>query len=411
VTLFRIALRNVLKNRRRSAITVLAIAFGFMAVAMFRGYTHQAYEKIALGAIFVEVPGHLAVVKRGFFQEGKLFPERYLFSREEAEQIQEIAASTPGVVWSAQKLQITGLVSNGDVSTIFLSDALDPSDEAALWDEYRYRRWTARDLLPPDRPEAVFLGPDLLRLLGLAVDDTVVLLATTRHGQMNAVDATVWGTYATFSDEMNDKYVRLPLGLAQSLYDTDGCERVCVLCDDVASVDDAARSIAEGARALGLDVETRTWVELSQYYQKAKGFLDVVFLFLFSITAVIVVMGTVNTMTMSVYERTREIGTLRAIGFKPAYVVALFALEGGILGVLGAGAGLILTVLGRLAVEAAHITYQPPGVAEAVQVEVDLVPAVLATAFAVFVALAVVSAALPARRAGRLGIVDALGHV
>jgi len=155
----------------------------------------------------------------------------------------------------------------------------------------------------------------------------------------------------------------------------------------------------------------RTWEEISQYYGKAKDFLDVVFLFLFSITSLIVVMGTVNTMSMSVYERFREIGTLRAIGFKPRDVIRLFAFEGAILGILGASAGLALTAVGRLVVAAADIRYKPPGVAELVQVEVDLVPTVLAAGFAVFVALSVVSAAMPARRAARKSIVDALGHV
>ncbi len=131
-------------------------------------------------------------------------------------------------------------------------------------------------------------------------------------------------------------------------------------------------------------------------------------MFLFSIT---VVMGTVNTMSMAVYERTREVGTLRALGIKPGSVVRLFALEGAILGALGAVAGVVLTAVGRWVVAIARLTYQPPGVAEGVQVEVDQVPGVLAASFLIFIALAVVSAALPARRAARQNIVDALGHV
>ncbi|GAB4278574.1 MAG: ABC transporter permease [Deferrisomatales bacterium] len=411
MTFLKIAFRNVLKNRRRSAITTLAIAFGFMAVCMFKGYTHQAYEKMATAAIFVEVPGHLVVTKKGFFQEGRIFPEEYLFRKEEVDALRAALGRVEEVVWVAQKLELTGLVSNGDVSTIFFADALDPRKERELWTHYRYRRWMSRDLLPADRGDAVFVGPDLMDLLRLREQDNVVLMATTQYGQMNAADATVWGAFPTFLDALNDKYVKMPLSLAQSLYDTDGCDRLCVLCDDPASIPRVRTAIGRAARELGLDLEIRPWDEMSVYYGKAKGYLDVVFLFLFSITALIVVMGTVNTMSMAVYERTREIGTLRAIGLKAGGVLRIFSLEGAILGTFGSVLGVLLTVLGKLAVAAADIRYNPPGVAESVAVEVDILPGVLLGSFAVFVLLSVVSAALPARRAARANIVDALGHI
>lgn len=411
MTLLKIAFRNVLKNRRRSLITVLAIAFGYMAVAMFKGYTHQAYEKMALATIFVELPGHLVVYKEGFLKEGRLRPEEYLFTGDELARLTAAVRKVPGVVWAAPKLELNGLVTNGSVSTIFLADAIDPAAEEALWAQYRYRAWMTRPTLPADRPDAVLAGPDLLPLLGLSVGDGVVLMATTQYGQMNAVDATVVGTFATFSDQLNDKYLKLPLAMARTLYDTDGADRLCVLLADAALVPRAMPQIARAARDLGLRVEVHPWHELSEYYGKAKGFLDVVFLFLFTITGAIVVLGVVNTMSMAVYERFREIGTLRAIGFRPRDVVRLFALEGLLLGALGGAVGCGLTAVGRVAVAAADIRYRPPGVAELVQVEVDWVPQVLVVGFIVFAALSVVSAALPARRAARQPIVDALGHV
>jgi putative ABC transport system permease protein len=411
VTLLKIAFRNVMKNRRRSLITMLAIGFGFMAVAMFRGYTHQAYEKIALGAIFGEVPGHLVLFKKGYTELGRIRPEDYLFTGAELRDLQAALGELPAIVWSAPKLQLTGLVSNGDVSTIFLSDAMDPADEQRLWDNYTYRQWISKRTLPAEPAEAILAGPELVRLLHLGADSSVVLMATTQYGQMNAVDATVVGEYATFADTLNDKYLRIPLHMAQALYDTDGSDRLCVLCaqgTDLALLRPRIQALAAG---LGIDLEIFDWVERSVYYSKAKGFLDVVFLFLFSITGVIVVMGTVNTMSMAIYERTREIGTLRALGLKNRGVIQVFAFEGGVLGLLGSILGLGLTVVGRLMVQAANIRYQPPGIAESVQVEVDLVPQVLLISFCVFTILSVVSAALPARRATKQRVVDSLGHV
>lgn len=411
MTLFRIALRNVLKNRRRSLITVLAIAFGFMAVAMFKGYVHQAYEKISLAVVFREIPGHLAVFKEGFLSEGRIRPESFLFTADEAAALTEVILRMPEVLWVGEKLELTGLISNGDVSTIFLSDALDPAKEEELLGHYGYRQIPERSPLPVDRPDAILVGDGLMDLLKLRPEDGVVLMTTTQHGQMNAADATVVGTRATFSDELSDKYAKLPLGLAKDLYDVSGCDRLCVLTTRFSDLHPIRERLREAASGLGMAVEIKTWDELSQYYQKAKDFLDVVFFFLFCITGIIVVMGTVNTMSMAVYERTREIGTLRAIGLKPRGVLALFSLEGAILGIFGGLAGLGLTALGRLAVAAAQITYRPPGVGEDILIEVDLVPEVLLVSGVSFVLLSISAAVLPARRAARQPIVDALGHV
>ncbi len=411
MTLLKIAFRNVLKNRRRSLITVTAIAFGFMAVALFKGYTHNSYGKIALGAVFLETPGHLVVFKKGFLEEGKLDPSRFLFSAEDLQAVQGVLARDPEVVWTAPKLALAGLITNGDTSTIFLADAMEPAEEEALWTHWPGREMFPHDSLPLDQPHAAFLAPQLARLLRLGSGDDAVLMATTQHGQMNAVDIQMTGTSQPVSEALDDKYVKLPLGLARDLYDFDGADRVCVLLGDGDATETARARLSAQLAAAGLEVELRTWSELSLYYQKVKGYLDVVFLFIFLIVMVIVVMSTFNTMSMAVYERTREVGTLRAIGLKPAQVLAMFSLEGTILGAAGSAAGALLALVGFLILHTGRLTYTPPGVASPVAVEVDLVPEVLLLSLAFFVVLAVVSAALPARRAARQNIVDALGHV
>ncbi len=412
MTLFKIAFRNVLKNRRRSLITVMAIAFGYMAVAMFKGYTHNSYEKIALGAVFLEAPGHLVIFKKGYLDEGRVDPEKYLFSAEDLETVRSVLSARGDVLWSAPKLTLAGLVTNGDISTVFLADAMDPAEEARLWNFFSSDRFEFQPtLLPTDDPAAAFLAPKLAGLLDLSPGDTAVLMTTTLYGQMNAVDIDVAGTVPTISDAMDDKFIKLPLGLARQLYDFDGADRVCVLLRDRGGTDRVRAELAEALAQAGLPVDIRTWAELSLYYQKVRNYLDVVFLFLFSIVMIIVVMGTFNTMSMAVFERFREVGTLRAIGLKPRRVVQMFALEGAILGAAGSAAGMLLALAGYALLRVARLSYQPPGIAGRVTVEVDLVPDVLGLTLLFFTALAVLAATLPARRAARASIVDALGHV
>jgi len=411
MTLFRIAFRNIFKNWRRSMITMLSIAFGFMAVVIFKGYTHNSYDQITIAAIFIEGPGHFTVYKKGFLKNGRIAPEKYLLTAGEVARVEAFLAKEPGVLWSAPKLGLSGLITNGRVSTIFLADSIDPAKDQKLWEFYTYGHRANNNLLPGGSPQGAMVAKELAKILELPVGGDGVLMATTRSGQMNATDITVAGVFPTITEAMDDKFIKIPLELARSLYDFDGADRVAVLLSDREATPLMRSQVEKGLASLGLEVETKSWEENSLYYQKVKNYLDVVFLFIFTIVLVIVVMSTTNTMSMAVYERTREIGTLRAIGLKPAGVVRIFAMEGGLLGFFGSLLGSVFSILGVLALKLANLTYSPPGIAAKVAIKVDLVPQVFLASLAFFVFLSVISAALPAIRAARQNIVDALGHV
>lgn len=411
MTFLRIAFRNVFKNRRRSFITMLSIAFGFMAVVLFKGYTHNSYDQITIAAVFVEGPGHFTVYKKGFHEKGKISPEKYMLTAAEVEKALGLMGRDPRIVWTAPKLSLTGLATNGRVSTIFLADSIDPERDKSLWDHYPYGYRVNVSQLPAGQEHVGMFARDLARILELPEGADAVLMATTRSGQMNASDVTVAGVFPTITEAMDDKFVKIPLSLARSLYDFDGADRIAVLLKDREKTAEVRRDIEAALAASGIGTETRSWDENSLYYQKVKNYLDVVFLFIFSIVMMIVVMSSTNTMSMAVYERTREIGTLRAIGLKRAGVVRIFALEGGLLGLFGSALGAVLSLLAVLLLKVANLTYTPPGIATKVAIKVDLVPGVFVASLVFFVVLAVVSATLPAVRAAKRNIVDSLGHV
>jgi putative ABC transport system permease protein len=136
-----------------------------------------------------------------------------------------------------------------------------------------------------------------------------------------------------------------------------------------------------------------------------------IFLFIFSIVLVIVVMSVVNTMSMSVMERTREIGTMRALGLKRYGVQLLFATQGVLLGILGSAAGGIIFFVVYAIITMTHPTYIPPASSNPVPLHVDLMwPALLQSMF-FMAALSMLTAFVPARRSARMTIVDALGHI
>jgi putative ABC transport system permease protein len=160
----------------------------------------------------------------------------------------------------------------------------------------------------------------------------------------------------------------------------------------------------------GLDVEIKTWDELSLLYSKVKEMFDIIFLFIFVIVFIIAMMSVINTISMAVMERTKEIGTLRALGVKRNGIVRLFALESAMLGMLGSMLGISLTLISWLIVEILKPGWTPPIIAKRLPLEIHVVPEYALFSVLCLVLLSIGAATLPARRAAYHGIVEALGH-
>lgn len=407
----RLALRNVLRNKRRSLVTLLAIAVGFAAIGLFRGYTSNMYSGLKTMAIRGEGLGHLTIFKAGWLEKGKLDPEKYMFSKGEIKKISDLVTKEHGVVLATPQVNLSGIASNGTVSTIFIAQGVVPQDDRTIKGDWASFRPIQGEGLNEKASYGVEMAQDLAKFLNLKPGDDGVVMAPTLGGQMNAMDVNISGVYDTGSDATNDKYMRLSFAFAQSLLDTEKADRIVVLLDDTEKTEKMRTLLSGKLASAGIACEIKTWNELSLFYSKVRGMIDMMFLFIFCIVLVIVVMSTVNTMGMAVMERTREIGTLRALGFKRRGISLLFAMEGGFLAVLGSimGAGLHTCVWAII--RAVQPTYTPPGVSTAVPLTVNLVPQALILLGICLIILSLIAAIIPARRAASQNIVNALGHV
>ena len=403
-----LGLRNLQRNFRRSLTTALSIAFGFAAVALFSGYTKMVYFGLTEQAVHGELLGHLTLVKRGMKTEGRLHPERYLLRVQEIAKITAIVRERFPKARIAPRLSLSGLASNGKVSTIFLADGVNAADMRALRGPYAH----LSGALSPDAPQGITMARGLVELLGLKQGDDAALLVSTLHGQANATDATVTDTYTTGNAGLEDKAIYVPLALAQSLYDaTDRADRLTVLLPELALTVPARDRLASAFAAAGLDLEISTWEELSAFYRQVKGMFDMIFSFILSIVLTIVIMSVTNAMSMSVIERTREIGTLRAIGLRQSGVIKLFVTEALLLIGIGCLTGLVLTLLVRLGVNAADITYTPPNGTGKVPLLVGIDGGRMVFTFVVLSLLGLAAAIFPARRAARQPVTESLAHV
>jgi putative ABC transport system permease protein len=334
-----------------------------------------------------------------------------MLSKQETQNIVKIVSAQDGVLVATPQMHVSGIVSNGTASTIFIAQAVVPKDEKIIKGAWADFRPVKGNTLDDKINYGVEVGQDLAGYLGFVPGTDGVVMATTLGGQMNAMDILVRGLYDTGSDATNDKYMRCTLDFAQSLVDTKSAERIVVLLRDWDKTDVMRTKLLEKLKRAGMFTEIKTWKELSLFYSKVRSMFDMIFLFLFSIVLTIVIMSTVNTMGMAVLERTREIGTLRALGLKRRGVSLIFALEGGLLGFFGSVIGIFLHMIVWGAIKIISPTYTPPGISTRVPLVVDMVPHFLFILVLCLVVLSLLAAIIPARRAAAQNVVEALGHV
>lgn len=417
--MIKLALRGLMRNRRRSLMTLLAIAFGFSAIALFAGYTHNVYDGLSRQSIHGEMLGHLTLSKRGMRKEGRLDPERYLLTATEVAAITGLLQDEQHVKMVAPRLALSGLVSNGRASTIFIAEGIEPEAVVKLRSgslteaEKKSGRFDNMWMrLDAERPEVVSLAEGLVDLLHLKEGEQAQVLVNTLSGQANAADITLGKAFNTGNAGSNDKFAFVSLVLARTLLDAEGrADRLTILLDDKNQTEVMRDRLLTKLGAAGFDVEIMTWQELSDFYNQVHGMFDMIFGFIFSIVLTVVVMSVANSMGMTVIERTREIGTLRAIGLKRSGVVRLFTMESMLLTLIGCAAGLLITLVVRWGVNAADISYIPPNSAGRVPLLIDFDLLRTLFTFLLMGMVGTLAAWMPARRAAQKDIIDALGHV
>ncbi len=411
----KLAYRNLFRNRRRSLFTIGAIAFGFAAVNLFGGFTAYVFRGLQDSFVYAAGNGHLAVFKQGFLKSGLLDPQAFLLSKEDLQALKAMCDPDPRIDTASPQLNISGLLSNGSMSTIMVAEGRVATDVRHIRSLGKGVIGTLRMYdgaeLDDARPSRVGVSRGLAEKLGLKPGSSASIMATTVEGLVNAVDVEMVQALDAQLEVLDAMLVSMPLGLARELYHTQGADRLVVVLRDPKLTATVVRDLEQRCRQQGLAVEIRTWQQLRLSYLRTRNMFNVLFLFMFIIVMVIVLLSVVNTISMSVMERTREVGTLRSIGVKRQGLTAMFAVESALLGLAGSLAGVLLSLAGWLAVALTKPTWMPPNIPKRVPLEIQLVPEYLAASLVFFVLLAIVAAFVPTRRALRLSIVDALGHI
>ena len=401
ILFLKIAFLNVLRNSRRTSITVLAIVFGSISLIVFGGFVESMYDGLKENMIRSSL-GHIQIYKKGYDAFGKTDPEKYMLSKETVVKIFEIAEKQPEIEIVTQRINVSGLLSNGSTSLGIFGSGIDADKEALMNSAVSILE--GEDLFPDD-PASALVGKGLAESLNTKVGDWLTLLSSTADGAVNAVDIQIAGIMSTGIKEVDDRAIRANLPHIQNLMYTDAVTRVVVLLDETEKTDMIKHRLEAIFAEKGMNVEIKTWSDLASFYHKVVKLFDNVFGFIKVIVMVIVILGIANTMMMAVMERTTEIGTIRALGNTRKEIVGLFLIEATYLGIIGG----MLVAKGITSAEI--MMPPPPGTTNGFPIRIGIYVPFLIESFFLGLCASILSSLYPAIKAARFKIIDALRFV
>lgn len=332
----RLAARNVMRNVRRSLITVLAIAVGLAALLFLWAFIDGVNEQMVENSTRY-LSGHLQVHGTGYHDDQSL--DRLL---DDPAKVVAQLAHIEGSTAVAQRLEGSALASVGDRSRGVLVLGLDPVAERRV----TTLASTVQDgaFLVPEDSNGVVLGARIAEALGARVGNELVLVTQAADGSVGAGRYRVRGIFRTRIDMLDGTYVLMPLRSAQDLYATGAAVTTVVARLDDRSKVDRVRDLVRAD--LGPDYEVLDWRRLLPLVVQSVSFHEVVGYVLLLVLSIVVTVGITNTVLMAVMERTREFGVMMALGTRGAQLMRVVFYEACILGLcgllLGGAAGLAL---------------------------------------------------------------------
>jgi putative ABC transport system permease protein len=347
-----LAARNLLRHKRRTLLTTSALAFGIGLMVLGRAWTsameHAVVEPAKNGTL-----GHIEVFRKdAAADEGGnvsfVMPQNnYRLIERPREVTSQLLGLEPRLKGGLSRLMVGTILSSGEASMEGVLIGIDPDARSAVYPAVELRE--GRHFRPGEK--GILLNRGVARKLGAKVGDAVVALGNATDGRLTAVKLNVTGIWLVRGLEAYEwGACYTDIAAVQELMDV-GDEAGALVFrqkDPLAPAAPLAASLNKRFEERHLPLEAYTWEEMGGPF--IGGVL--VTRFVAGITdwvmALIVAAGVMNTALMSVFERTREIGTLRAMGSRRSRVFGLFLLEALLLGLAGAmggallGAGLIL---------------------------------------------------------------------
>lgn len=396
-------LRNLIRKPGRAAIMVTGIGVGVIAMLLAGGFVEWIFRAMRESTILFRT-GHVQLVQPGYLDQGVSGPGEFLLPSQDPD-FQRLE-NHPWVKTVAPRLSFSGLASHGDTTVAFLGEGMEPDREKLFSPELSIVKGEG---LSPDKPLGAILGIGLAENLGVHLGDSIVLLSNAATGGANAIEVEVIGMFTTASKPFDDAALRIPLVTAQRLIKVSGVQRWVVLLRETEKTKDFLRLMPGLLGGANAKYQIVPWYDLADFYKKTVTLFSSQMDFLGGIIGIMIVLGISNAQIMAVLDRTAEIGTLMALGRRRRQILWLFLSESFLLAVIGS---LLGTGLGWGLAELVSFIGIPmppaPGTNTSYTAEILVTWPLVLKSIGVAFGATCLAGVVPAWKASRLPIVDAL---
>jgi len=409
--LFRIAIRNLMRYKRRTFLTASLITIGVVFVLVFIAVS-GSFKNMMVGQITDSFLGHIQLHKKGYVASIDTLPLTMNMGARAVEKVEKALNEVPGIEAFSMRIKFGGMFSNFVETTNVRLNGVYPEDELRTVPLFPER------IIKGDKTirKGEILVPELLaKGMKVKVDDMIVIVATNKDGSVNGKQFKVGGILESVTGPGGrDGYIHIDDALEILRMDGVEISEIALRLNDFTNLE-AVHNKLEGilSKELNKDgkpvFEVHTWEKLSPFYNITR-MIDIMTLSIKLMLIGIVLISIMNVMIMAVYERIREIGTIAAIGTPPKKILSMFVIEGFSLGILGALIGNIIGVSVVYILNIAKLTFNFGR-----QTGLILSPTVSFTDIAIISIIVIIVSVLaslqPAFKASRMEPIKALRHV
>jgi putative ABC transport system permease protein len=416
--IFLTALRNLQRNKRRSIITGIAILSGFVGLTLLAGYVARVERYLMVNAVYLNHTGHVVIYKTDAIEKYFSKPQKYLLSPDDVTKAQEILAlHAEDIEYTAPYLMANGLLQAEAEAFPFQGKGVTPEADAFTRHHPMVKKWTS-ELKNTEKGIPLFEASALLNPIKVTFKlsnnlnnrKDISLQGSTVDQGFNAMDATVASTYSTGLDLTEDTSIMTTLVVFQELMGTSGITNLSVYLKSDLKARGMASSLNQEFKQKHLPLEAYPFFDerISLFYTGTMNFLYAMASFFFSLVSLVVILSIANAISMSIIERSKELGTMRAIGFTPESISKLVAVESFILSVIAIVFGFFIAQIVSFGVNAANIRFFPPGIAGDMQFVLTPWPSICFLLALPLIAFAVMTAYIVTRKKVSVEVINLL---
>ena len=397
----KIALRNITRHRLRSLLSICMIAGAVCSIILFQGfsdYSLQALKHIAAENQY----GNMQIAADKYWNPGKESRKERMFLLTDLNHLKD---NNPEIERMSGRLSFFGLVSTGDLSVGAKMIGVDSVGEPQFRTSMRV---LAGQFFTENAAKEAMVGGLLAKQMNVKPGDNITILTNTIDGVMNAMDLTVSGIFSAGIDEIDGQVIYLPLQITQTILDTPNIDIAVVKFKKLPMAEKNLAKINTELKGSKENLHARSWRELAVLFRQVDNFYGVQNRLIEAILLALMFLGILNTISMTVIERTGEIGTLRSLGESRKDIVSQFALESLILGFIGITSGILFSILVIQTLSAANIMTEMPGASVPFKITINFLFSAVLYASCLAMFTTVFATLIPALRTAKKDIVDAL---